>query len=357
MIDTYKTFTEKSNYYKHSRVQSVNELKIELKKFENFNCVFRGVKEAKFYNYSSAQVNTQGVYDDSKYTNAILDEIALARRSKYISKMLRKLSHDNSDFQVLSLLQHYGFGTPILDFSYKVNYAIFFSLDGVSEQLNDNPEIIDNYASLYFFNLDCPDHKPIQDIFALSIPDLISNHKEAQRLYGKNYKGVSENTQESYSKIPYQEIKNIASGGVTIGGRHGGTIYINDVDTGIYATYDINNNRSNIQKGLFKFNPSPNDPYEVAAVKHYSEMCHYNYCIDFPKSLKKELTEEFLEPYNICSSTVYPNTKKDRMLMRALLTLPIDKNLRPRNKPSFISTGTWKKLNRLYNKKMKKLKK
>ena len=50
----------------------------------------------------------------------------------------------------ISLLQHYGAPTPLLDFTHGLNIALYFALDGMKNASSNND--IDNYFSLYIID-------------------------------------------------------------------------------------------------------------------------------------------------------------------------------------------------------------
>lgn len=354
-MEVFENLGEKKNFFTCITINTINQLQEFLKSLKYKEFVFRGVKEAKFKCYTSAQFRTKCNLSQEDFDTKIISMIEVVRRNEKIRSILKRRSKDVSDFQYLSLLQHYDFGTPILDFSYKVNYAIFFALDGMTAPINDDVSDIANYCSIYLFDKTDPNHVTIQQVFGSSMPQLEQHHNDAVNEYGMLYTGVSEQTKDSYKYLPYSELKNIATGGLSIEGRYGGEMEINSPNTGIYADYNIANERIDTQRGLFKLNPSSFVPYEEAAINWYSGMKNVTICLNIHKSLRRELEKEFLEPFNICSDTVYPNNKENRKLIRLLSILPIDKELRMR-KPVYMHNGTWKKLTKRYNKNLKKRK-
>lgn len=349
----FKNLVEKQCFFTCITINTIEQLQEILNSLQGKEYVFRGVKEAMFKCYTSAQFRTKCKLSQEDFDTKIISMIEVVRRNEKIKSILKKRSKDVSDFQYLSLLQHYDFGTTILDFSYKVNYAVFFALDGMSGPQNDDDSDIANYCSIYLFDKNNPNHLTIQQVFGNSMSQLERHHSDAVKEYGKLYTGVSEQTRDSYKHLPYLELKNIATGGLSIEGRYGGEMEIYSPNTGIYADYNIANERIDTQHGLFKLNPSSSVPYEEAAINWYSGMRDVTICLNIHKSLRKELEKEFLEPFNICSDTVYPNNKESRKFIRLLCVLPIDNELRMR-KPAYMHCGTWKKLTKKYNKNLKK---
>lgn len=75
MLPVYTSLADKQQYYTCYRANSVEEIKTIFKNASSYNCVFRGVKDAKFRNYSSTQVNTDGTYSAFAFSEAIKESI------------------------------------------------------------------------------------------------------------------------------------------------------------------------------------------------------------------------------------------------------------------------------------------
>ena len=75
-------------------------------------------------------------------------------RYNYNSKYLETIGeiHDDADndIAVLGFLQHHGCPTPLLDWTYKFQNALYFGLDGL--ECNERKREIDDYFSVYFIN-------------------------------------------------------------------------------------------------------------------------------------------------------------------------------------------------------------
>ena len=329
----YSSLKEKEQYFTCYTIKSLDQLKLLLTKFENsknIKMVFRGVNEACYYNYPSALVRLGDKTPQNDFDELIARSIDAVWRNKRLRKMLSKRSNDRTDMQALSLLQHYGFGTTILDFSYDFNHSVFFAFDGMSytphapkstEEIDD----INDFVSIYMFNIKDPEHKPFQEVLSLSKDQLEDVDLLAKKQYGKLYTGLSQQTKDSYSRMPYRELaKTFVNTGISIAGRYGGAMDIVSPSTGLFVTYDVSNDRNDKQYGLFKLTPSSNKPYEEIALQFYSGMPEHLFCINIHKSLKYVLTQEYLTPHNICRDTVYPRTKFYNKAIRELLTIPFE---------------------------------
>ena len=115
--------------------------------------LFRGVSEAKYMIFSSAQrcwlkneLNERGL----AYVDFVDGLIKQIRENKLLKDYYSALGVQHNDLLYMSLLQHYGECSPLIDVSYGVDAALYFALD---RRKNDEPvNDIDNYCSLYMFD-------------------------------------------------------------------------------------------------------------------------------------------------------------------------------------------------------------
>src|SRR5690606_3234961 len=120
--------------------------------FPKQKIIYRGVKEAKWRLYNSLQrhwITTKKEDDENKYKDFIKELIKCAKEenNSLLSKFLKlnNISPEN-DIAVLSFLQHYGCPTPMIDWTYNLNSALYFAFEDVRKYKNTD---IDNYTSIY----------------------------------------------------------------------------------------------------------------------------------------------------------------------------------------------------------------
>ena len=66
-----------------------------------------------------------------------------------ITNIFKEINDDTlNDIAILGFLQHHSCPTPLLDWTYNFNTAMFFGIDGL--QHNESPKEIDQYFSVYF---------------------------------------------------------------------------------------------------------------------------------------------------------------------------------------------------------------
>lgn len=119
--------------------------------------IYRGMTEAKYKLLTSLQrlwiTNEMTQWANKSYVEFISDLVNKANNNTLINKVFNLYNYSRSDreFPILSLLQHYGAPTPLMDWSYNNNVAFFFATDGLKRK--DEPKAkIDDYFSVYRIN-------------------------------------------------------------------------------------------------------------------------------------------------------------------------------------------------------------
>jgi len=162
---TYESIDNKSQVFNQININSKQELDnyigIYKKEQSKFGLIFSGCPDAKYKLYNSAQrkwLNMELANLGSSYENFIFKEIdnAKAWQNNLLKNFFEAFGQPAYDISVLSFLQHYGAPTPLLDWTYNFENALFFATDGLSYADSDNS--IENYCSVYI--IDTPDsHK------------------------------------------------------------------------------------------------------------------------------------------------------------------------------------------------------
>ena len=132
--------------------------------------IFRGQVYAKYKNYSSGQRKwmqdpdlMDKLGDDiDVYTDYITKLISKCREweNGIIEKYLGKDCDLVSDLMLLSIMQHYGVPTPLIDFTYDINVALYFACS--NNKSFTRTDSIDDYMSVYFINLKENDNRIIK---------------------------------------------------------------------------------------------------------------------------------------------------------------------------------------------------
>lgn len=169
LLPSYKDFGEKNAFFKPDSEYPDNKIldiaafdewydffsKPYLDPVKKFDFFFRGMKEARYQLFNSAQrewlANSVVQWrKDSDYLSFIKKLIEEAKALKIFEKVLAYHQIDyatEADFPILSILQHYGAPTPLMDWSYNLDVALYFATEDVNTVTAS--EDINGYFSIY----------------------------------------------------------------------------------------------------------------------------------------------------------------------------------------------------------------
>lgn len=297
-MNYFSSLAEKSKYYisGDSWIDDFDELVEHIENIEKengSNALFRGQPEARFMLYSSLQrlwieKNLENHY--KSYRQLIDNLIKTCKEWNFglISKYLRNAGWEENELSILSMMQHYGVPTPLLDFTYDINKSLFFATLNID--LAPPSKEIDEYFSIYYI---------YKKNSLLSFSEMIIN--EALD-YGRKNKIINDKDLDSTMQFDLALIDNTDQ------------------------AYRIQNNLNILnQEGAFIFNSSPVDPLEV----HYFKwMKIYNRimakkgdelvpsgklagCLNINKSLAFEI-REFLAGKGIDKYSMFPDLNQMR---------------------------------------------
>lgn len=171
-LQEYKSLDEKSKFFSNGQngsfiINTIEELDRWFEEVQiNENnvsskdataLIYRGVKEAKHKLYTSAQrlwiTEELDQWVKNSYLEFIGDLVRNANEIALINKIFDLYDYSRSDreFPILSLLQHYGAPTPLMDWSYNFNVAFYFGTDSI-KKTSDRANDINQYFSVYRIN-------------------------------------------------------------------------------------------------------------------------------------------------------------------------------------------------------------
>lgn len=152
-LPEYKALQDKEFFFESYIIET-------LKDFESFYSVFankegliyRGVNEAKFHIYTSAQRFwlTDNLKSQSSFACFIGNLLSKLKSDNTIIEYLKSTDVAYNDVLGLAMLQHFGAPSTLIDFSLDLNCALFFAFDGMKKGNSYNE--IDEYVSIYVVN-------------------------------------------------------------------------------------------------------------------------------------------------------------------------------------------------------------
>ena len=151
----YSDFTEKDfNFEGNVLIENIEMMQRFIYQYSNRGerYLFRGVKEAKYKLYTTAQREWlfKGAKLNSKYTYQEFIYNMVTRfyqaNDKLMQRYFKSLGLDTNLWNALTYMQHYGAPTPMLDFTTKLNVALFFAtIDAEYSPTNS----IEDFFSIY----------------------------------------------------------------------------------------------------------------------------------------------------------------------------------------------------------------
>lgn len=140
-----------SDYFRNDTMEQHQKRFITLG-LEN-GLLFRGVSEAKYKIFASAQrywleqdLGAKGI----AYVDFIANLLKQAKANELLKDYYASLGIPVNDLLYMSLLQHYGQCSPLIDVSYNINTALFFAFNDAKMENMDCE--LDEYCSIYVFN-------------------------------------------------------------------------------------------------------------------------------------------------------------------------------------------------------------
>lgn len=256
-------------------------------------CVFRGVKEAKYKNYTSSQ--RKGFVEDRQNEMPCemvareIEELKTAR-GRLLDAYCQTIGIPCSDLFLLSFAQHYGGISPLLDFTTRLDNALFFMIDGCCQDQSGLPKTdLGNYGSVYSF----PKEK------MLTIEQMASS---------------SANVMEPFKNLPFEQLQAqhvdscmrlFSHKMFTHTWRKRFVLIENRItsfnvgDKTLYTPLIISNLNIVAQQGCFVYSDKDWDPIEKGLK-----------CVDIHKSLMPYIIKNYLQPKGLCRETMYPQEEE-----------------------------------------------
>ena len=274
-ISEYKSTLQKSNSFDQENIDTEEQFdKIYEEYKDKTDFLFRGQREAKWRLYSKLQRHWifEKFFEKPDTYQAFLERLIENGRKDFGDQILQLLEEKHidadNDISVLSYLQHHGCPTPLLDWTYKFQNALFFSIDGVD--VNERKREIDDYCSVYFIEERYFENGSMRKL----IEDSIENMQEEMLL--KEISQIAEDEEmkkqmvEKFNGRKIIDLKRIKGSGLITHltqMKHMITFpatYFCDKDTDADIVFSLNNSKNILnQAGVFTWNANEAKPFEM----------------------------------------------------------------------------------------------
>lgn len=326
----YKSFTQKNLFFDQINIETEEQIDELFEKFrDSEKYLFRGQREARWRLYSSLQrfwiwdkfEKNQNVY------NLFLKKIVEKCSDEFgddIQNILDKIHIDSlNDLAILGFLQHHGCPSPLLDWTYNFENALFFGIDGID--INESITEINNYFSVYYIEeehfgqggMKYLIHQSLSTIGPELIMKLIDHIAENEEMRKEMIEKFKDRDFFDRSRLTgsglvkkMTEIETLSNIEIT---------YFSDKDISDGVAFSLYNSENIIkQDGVFTWNSSFNTPLEVVGREQYNEgkvksdLDDYRFseCYNIHKKLEPYIRQKLVD-LGITSETIYPDKNFD----------------------------------------------
>lgn len=329
-ITEYETTLQKSKSFDQENIDTPEQFdKVYQEYKDKTNFLFRGQREAKWRLYSNLQRHwiLDGLKDKFDNYKLLLEKLVEFGKSHYNERYIELLGekHDDvdNDIAVLSFLQHNGCPTPLLDWTFKFQNALFFALDGV-QNIERNREI-DDYLSVYFIAEENFEKGGMRNLIYESIEAMQEKALEKMIQDVSNDEDRRNKMREHFKGRKVIDTKRIKGSGlikhmlkiehmINFPATYFGDGKPDDI------TFSLNNSK-NIQNqaGVFTWNADPTKPFEMVVSEQINEASKEEYinpgssqhvlceCFNINKNLV-DYIKQILENDGITRDFIYPTS-------------------------------------------------
>lgn len=154
-----KYFSKTKYYIIDTKEQFDNWFEVytsKIKEAKKTDFIFRGMGDASYKLYTSAQrvwiQNDMKEWAKNSYLEFMQDLVEEAKRYPLLKKVFDLYNYTSieREFSLLSILQHYGAPTPLMDLTYNINVSLFFATENI--KCGNGNGKISNYFSIYRIN-------------------------------------------------------------------------------------------------------------------------------------------------------------------------------------------------------------
>ena len=328
-ISTYASLLQKANCFEQININTIEQFDKIYEEFINKkDILFRGQREAKWRLYSKLQRQwiIEKLFNTENNYQSLIDKIVKKGIIRYSSQIKQLLSAHNIDnlnsVAVLGFLQHHGCPTPLLDWTYSFQNALYFGLDGLPPRTTTIE--IDNYFSIYFIeekhfeggNMRTIIEDGLSTIEQPLLKEMIASIAKNERM--------RQEMEDHFSGRKLFDRKKLEGSGLIkymtrVDNLMGFPLaYFSDKEADSGILFSLNNSKNILnQKGVFTWNSDPSKPLEMIGDEQYKsnegiEKVNYTFCscININKELAPTISKR-LQADGITRALIYPMTDID----------------------------------------------
>ncbi len=329
-VSEYKSLVQKSFCFDQYTIDTKEQFDEMYEKYKmSEDILFRGQREASWRLYSRLQRQwiIEKLYEKGYSYQELLSKFVADGKAGFEEMILGILEIHHIDvinnISVLGFLQHHGCPTPLLDWTYKFQTALYFGLDKLEK--NAGPREIDNYFSVYFINQKDMEGGGMRQVMDDSLDVLDEEHSaEVIAKYAKDEAQRLEMTEHFKGRKIFDKDRIPGSGMIEYVTRVEHMVefplsFFSDKDANTGFIFSLNNSKNILnQSGVFVWNASPSKPLEVVGAELYfadnenANPDEYRFCECF--NINKELApyiKQRLTEDGITKDFIYPTPDID----------------------------------------------
>lgn len=325
-ISVYASTLQKGNSFDQENIDTEEQFD---KIYEEYkvkdDTLFRGQREAKWRLYSKLQRQwiLEKLFDKEESYQKLIEKLVETGKSDYAPQIQELLSVHHIDtgnpISVLGYLQHHGCPTPLLDWTYKYQNALYFALEGLTP--NTKTLEIEDYCSVYFIEEKHFEGGNLRSIIKEGLdandqPELMKTI--AQIANGDEEKRIAMEKKFGGRKL-FDHNRISGSGLISHMTKIAHLInfpiaYFSDKDIASGILFSLNNSKNILnQAGVFTWNSDPSKPIEIVGDEQYrdgkneEEAKNYRFCTCF--NIHKKLLPHARKRLNsdgITKDFIYP---------------------------------------------------